>query len=130
VRLNAAELIREASRARESMPGPITTIDVRVAPGLAGEVLANPRVAIALLGVGARLVAQSGGVPYVEAEAAGPHGRKLVLSSGSANGDTLSLPAPAIFPPTLKVVEAAAEVSGVSVDWDKSGGRFSLTFIG
>ncbi len=131
VRLETAELIREASRSRETISGPTTFIPVHVERGIGGEVLANPRVAIALLGVGARLVAQTAAAtPFVASMAPGPHTRALVMTNATTAGEDIMLPAPPIFPPTLAVAQAAAEVSGARLVWDRGTARFSLTWTG
>lgn len=121
-RVDLAEIVREAAQPRET--GSAGTVEVTVAPGIAGEVLINPRVAVVLLGMGARLVAQLGGAtPHVSGR---PGSRTLEISAQPGEGETLILAAPPLVDPSLACAGAAADVAGTRLAWDEERKLFSL----
>ncbi len=122
MRLDLAEIVREAARAREAAA--VGTVEVTVAPDIAGEVLVNPRVAVVLLGMGARLVAQLGeGTPHVSGR---PGSTTLEISARPTTGDKIVLAAPPLVDPSLACAGAAANVAGTRVEWDAERRVFSL----
>jgi hypothetical protein len=126
VRLNLDEIVREAAKSPD--PGnAAASITLSVEPNLRGEVLVIPRVAIALLGVGARLVAQSGELePHLGALAPSLALQTLEIRAAPAQGETVSFSAPPVIAPTLACATSAARVLGATLTWDIEAKRFSL----
>lgn len=114
VRVELAELLREATGSRaEETSG---TVMVRLGAELAGEVLLNPRVAIALVGIGARLVAEGAqATPTVTVKAAGQEAFCLEIAAAPADGPSVTLPAPALIGPSVACALAAARASGTEL---------------
>ena len=124
VRLELSELMREAAKSREG--GSARLLSVRVQGQLGGDVTVNPRVAIALLGVGARLVAEGGGTPRLAGGTAGSPGVQIAPEEGP--GELVELLALPVIAPTLACARAAARVSGADLRWDQETHRFSLAW--
>ena len=123
VRLELSELLREASKsepAANSRP-----LAVRLEGQLEGDVTVNPRVAIALLGVGARLVSEAGSTPRI---AAGGAGAQLNIAPETGSGETVQLAALPVIAPTLACARAAALVSGAALSWDQETHSFTLAW--
>jgi hypothetical protein len=124
VRLELSELLREAA---ESEPiASARPLSVRVESQLRGDVTVNPRVAIALLGVGARLVADAGATPLIAGGSEGD--RELRIAPEGGAGNTVQLPALPVIAPTLACARAAAQVSGAHLRWDQQTHHFSLVW--
>jgi hypothetical protein len=126
VRIELAELIREATSA-DATAG----VDVRLSSTLEGEVLLNPRVALALVAIGARLVSeQASAIPTVRARSTGSGSSlSLAVADGNEGGTSLvNLAAPSLIEPSLACALAAARASGMQVEYESDRHSFTLTW--
>jgi hypothetical protein len=128
VRVSLPELLREAAKGPDGVTGGGETVPVMLRIPTGGEVIANPRVAVALLGAGARLVADgSNGTPHISVVPSGSDQIRLVASPIGVGGEPVTLVAPWIIDPTLTCIDAAARASGAEVRWNATKHEFSLT---
>lgn len=117
--LDFSDFLRNAAMSR----GDGAQIEVRVEPGLLGEVTVNPRVCGLVLGIGASLVQRSTQrTPIVRCGS----DRSLVIEHGDSSAEMVSLPTLALVEPTLACARAAADRCSVHLEWDESVPRFSL----
>ncbi|MBI3202766.1 MAG: hypothetical protein HYZ29_14600 [Myxococcales bacterium] len=118
--LDLAELVRHARVSRDAS----AHIEARVAPGLSGEVLVNPRVCGLVMGIGASLVHQrSGSTPIVSRGT----DACLVIGVEGAGTEVVLLPTVTLLAPTLSCARAAARACGLGLRWDEAAARFSVT---
>ncbi len=128
VRVSLPELLREAAKGPDGVTGGGETVPAFLRIPTGGEVIANPRVAVVLLGVGARLVGEgSDQTPHISVVPSGADQIRLVASPIGVGGEAVTLVAPWIIDPTLTCIHAAARASGAEVRWNATKHEFSLT---
>lgn len=130
VRVGVSELLREATATREQRPS--AGMEVRVGKQLEGDALLNPRVALALLGIGARLVGQDKrGTPAVTAHGSGAEGLSLEIGlDGEGTTSSVILAVPPLIEPSLACALAAAQAAGTDLSYAPDAHRFVLKFGG
>jgi len=126
VRVDLAELMREASSTGEQRTG----VPVALSPELGGEVFLSPRVAMTLIGIGARIVSEkANSTPALATGAAATDELTLVVRPGPAPGaNVVILPAPPLIAPALACALAAARVSDTRLQYDANIPSFTLTW--
>lgn len=127
MRISLPELLREAAKGIDGVTGGGDVVHAMLRIPHGGEVIANPRVSVLLLGVGARLVSESTNeIPCISAVPAAEHTSRLVISPIGTGGEAVTLVAPSIIEPTLTCVHAAARAAGSEVRWDAQKHEYSL----
>jgi hypothetical protein len=130
VRVDLAELVQQSfagppsggSWNRQQIVATMSFVQAEI------EVELDPRIATALFALGVELVAHGGqGTPHLLVDE-DPQGRYRVHIKPSIrrNGDDLILIARGVIDPTLTCLQAAARMSGASLEWDEA--RSSLCF--
>jgi hypothetical protein len=112
IHISLPELLREAAKGIDGVTGGGDVVHAMLRIPHAGEVLANPRVSVLLLGVSV--------VPAAE------HTTRLVISPIGTGGEAVTLVAPSIIEPTLTCIHAAARAAGSEVRWDAQKHEYSL----
>jgi hypothetical protein len=127
MRISLPELLREAAKGIDGVTGGGDVVHAMLRIPHGGEVIANPRVSVLLLGVGARLVSESTQeIPCISAVPAADRSSRLVISPIGTGGEAVTLVAPSIIEPTLTCVHAAARAAGSEVRWDAAKHEYSL----
>ena len=126
VRVALAELMREASSTGEQRTG----VQVALSPDLGGEVFLSPRVAMTLIGIGARIVSERAeSTPALATAAAAADELTLVVRPGPApEANLVTLPAPPLIGPALACALAAARASDTRLQYDANIPSFTLTW--
>jgi hypothetical protein len=127
IRISLPELLREAGKGIDGVTGGGEVVHAMLRIPHSGEVIANPRVSVALLGLGARLVSESSGaIPCVSVVPSVEGTKRLLVSPIGVGGEAVTLVAPFIIDPTLTCTHAAARATGSEVRWDAVKHEFSL----
>jgi hypothetical protein len=127
MRISLPELLREAAKGIDGVTGGGDVVHAMLRIPHAGEVIANPRVSVALLGVGARLVGENTNeIPCISVAPGHDHTTRLVVSPIGMGGEAVTLVAPTIIEPTLTCIHAAARAAGSEVSWDAAKHEYSL----
>jgi hypothetical protein len=131
IRIDLLDLARQVSAAVEGsdrLPG--SRLHATIVYGETGDVQANPRVALCLIPIAARLIAVGGlgARPHVTVGRMGPGKAGVTICRGPGEGATVSMIAPPPIGPLLQCAQAAARASQVDFEPSPDGSQITIAW--